>query len=146
QGTVNVPDGATVLWKLYSGPNECVIADPGSAATAVSFSQSGTYMLELSADDGVHAVAYDAVIVSVAGDERLTNISTRVALGTSENVSIGGFIIQGGAPETILIRALGPSLAAFGVSGPLADPTLELHDSSGNLIATNDNWQDTQKE
>jgi hypothetical protein len=82
----------------------------------------------------------------VTGDERLANISTRTTLGTSENVSIGGFIIQGGAPETVLIRGIGPSLAAYGIGGALADPTLELHDSSGNLIATNDNWQDTQKD
>lgn len=146
QGAVNASGGATVMWKLYSGPDECVIADPGSADTTVMFPQSGSYVLELSADDGVHAVAYDTVSVSVTGNERLGNISTRTAIGTIENVSIGGFIIQGAAPETVLIRAIGPSLAAFAVSGALADPTLELHDSSGNLIATNDNWQDTQTE
>jgi hypothetical protein len=65
-GTVVIPSGtATILWKLYSGPGAVNIVSPNAATTNVSFTQSGTYTFELSADDGVHAVAYDAVIVSV---------------------------------------------------------------------------------
>src|SRR6266446_1922787 len=72
------------------------------------------------------------------------NISTRLAVGTSDNVLIGGIIIQGNAPKKVIIRAIGPSLTAFGVPGALQDPTLELHDVSGALIAKNDDWQTTE--
>lgn len=65
-GTVVDPSGtATILWKLYSGPAPASIANPNTASTLVNFSQSGTYTFELSADDAVHSVAYDAVIVNV---------------------------------------------------------------------------------
>jgi hypothetical protein len=65
-GTIVDPSGsATILWKLYSGPASVTLATPNTASTNVTFSQSGTYTFELSADDAVHAVAYDAVIVNV---------------------------------------------------------------------------------
>ena len=67
-GSVVVPNGpATILWKLYSGPAPVNLVSPNSATTNVSFTQSGIYTFELSADDGVHAVAFDAVIVNVQG-------------------------------------------------------------------------------
>ena len=79
----------------------------------------------------------------------LLNLSTRVeipphALGEDITSLIGGFIIGGNSGRKILIRAVGPSLADFGLI-PLADPTLELHDATGAIIATNDNWMDTQE-
>ena len=74
----------------------------------------------------------------------LLNISTRLQVGTDDNVLIGGFILQGTEPKKVLIRAVGPSLEAAGVSGALADPTLELHDSTGAVIGQNDNWRTTQ--
>ena len=84
-----------------------------------------------------------------AASASFLNLSTRVdipqpALGDDTTVVIGGFIIGGNVGRKILIRALGPSLADFGLD-PLADPTLELHDSTGAIIATNDNWADTQE-
>jgi hypothetical protein len=58
-------------------------------------------------------------------------------------VMVGGFILAGGTDgATIVVRAIGPSLTPFGISNALADPTLELHDASGTLIQSNDNWQD----
>ena len=71
------------------------------------------------------------------------NISTRGSVGTGDNVMIGGFIIQGSKPKKVMIRAIGPSLVQFGLSNPLSDPMLELHDTT-HVIATNDNWQNTQ--
>jgi uncharacterized repeat protein (TIGR03803 family) len=71
------------------------------------------------------------------------NISTRLAVGTSDNVLIGGFIIQGNAPKKVIIRAIGPELTQYGVPGALQDPFLELHDVSGALIGQNDNWGTT---
>jgi hypothetical protein len=74
----------------------------------------------------------------------LANISTRVQVGTGNDALIGGFIITGAQPKKVMVRGVGPSLTQLGVSAALVDPTLELHDSSGGLIAFNDNWQTTQ--
>src|SRR5207247_2736261 len=76
-------------------------------------------------------------------DSILGNISTRSFVQTDDNVMIGGFIVQGIAPKNVIIRAIGPELTPFGVPDVLADPTLELYDGGGALIASNDNWQTT---
>jgi hypothetical protein len=55
---------------------------------------------------------------------------------------IGGFIVQGG-PKKVILRAIGPELTRYGVQNVLPDPTLELHDGRGAVIASNDNWQTT---
>jgi len=79
---------------------------------------------------------------TVSGTGQVLNIATRANVGTGDNVMIGGFIIGSATSTTkVIIRARGPSLAAFGVPNPLGDPTLELHDGSGTIIATNDNWK-----
>lgn len=69
------------------------------------------------------------------------NVSTRGNVQTGEGSLIGGFIISGTEAKQVIVRGIGPSLSAFGVTGFLADPVLELHDSSGAVIATNDNWK-----
>src|SRR5262249_43732204 len=69
----------------------------------------------------------------------LTNISTRLGVGTDANVLIGGFIIGGSGPKQLVLRALGPTLTQFGVNGVLQNPVLELH-SAGGLITSNDDW------
>ncbi|MEO5720887.1 MAG: hypothetical protein ABIR71_05375 [Chthoniobacterales bacterium] len=74
--------------------------------------------------------------------QRLANISARVSISGGENVAVGGFIVRGGPAKRLAVRALGPSLAARGIQGSLADPVLELYDSAGRVIATNDNWND----
>ena len=61
---------------------------------------------------------------------------------TGDNVGIGGFIITGSAPKHVLLRAIGPSLAQFGVPNVLADPVLELHGPGAFATVTNDNWRD----
>src|SRR5258705_297143 len=62
---------------------------------------------------------------------------------TGNDVIIGGFIVQGTGPKRVIVRALGPELTPFGITNALADPTLELHNGAGALIASNDNWQTT---
>ena len=69
------------------------------------------------------------------------NLSTRGLVSRGDNVLIGGFIVTGTEPKTIVLRALGPSLSGFGLSDVLSDPVLSVYNSSGTLIATNDNWQ-----
>src|SRR5206468_559073 len=76
-------------------------------------------------------------------DAMLSNISTRSFVQTGDNVMIGGFIVQGTGSKMVIIRAIGPELTPFGVPNVLANPTLELHDSAGALLASNDNWQTT---
>ena len=76
-------------------------------------------------------------------ESQLTNVSTRAFVQTGDNVMIGGFIVQGMQPKTVIIRALGPELMPFGIPNPLVDPTLELHNAMGALIASNDNWVTT---
>ena len=56
---------------------------------------------------------------------------------------IGGFIVQGTEAKRVIIRAIGPELSQHGVPNALANPTLELHDATGALIASNDNWATT---
>jgi hypothetical protein len=73
----------------------------------------------------------------------LGNISTRSFVQTDDNVMIGGFIVEGTQATSVIIRAIGPELSQYGVPNFLADPTLELHDGSGALIASNNNWQHT---
>ncbi len=70
------------------------------------------------------------------------NLSTRGLVSVGDNVLIGGFIVTGPGPKSVVLRALGPSLSGFGLSGVLADPVLKVYNSSRTLIATNDNWQD----
>ncbi len=73
----------------------------------------------------------------------LGNISTRGYVQTGDNVMIGGFTLQGTQPKGVVLRAIGPELSKYGIPNTLADPTLELYDSKGALIASNDNWQHT---
>ena len=78
-------------------------------------------------------------------DSKLANISTRGFIETGDNVMIGGTIIVGTNPARVLLRAIGPSLANFGVPNALGDPVLELHDGNGGVVATNDNWRANQE-
>src|SRR5439155_18094113 len=73
---------------------------------------------------------------------QLGNISTRSFVQTGDNVMIGGFIITGSGQKRVIVRAIGPSLVNHGITNPLQNPTLELHDHTGAVIAFNDNWMD----
>lgn len=76
----------------------------------------------------------------------LANISTRAFVQTGENVMIGGLIVTGSGPKKVILRAIGPSLSNFGITGALQDPVLELRDSTGALLASSDNWMDAPNE
>ena len=76
-------------------------------------------------------------IVSVPANPTLVNLSTRLNVGTGDNVLIGGFIVTGSDDEQVVLRGIGPSLP---LAGTLPNPKLELHDSAGALIAANDDW------
>ncbi len=88
--------------------------------------------------------ANDTLTIPFTPPAKAVNIATRVFVDTGERVPIAGFIIAGDSPKRVLLRGIGPSLAANGVPNPLADPTLTLFDSAGKERQRNDNWRDSQ--
>jgi hypothetical protein len=82
--------------------------------------------------------------LSQAVPSKLANISTRAVVSTGDNIVIGGFLLGGHTgDDRVVVRGIGPSLAAVGVSNALANPTLELRDSNGALLLANNDWQDS---
>jgi hypothetical protein len=108
---------------------------PGSYTAVVSGKggATGTGLIEI----------YD---LEETADCELANISTRGFVQAGEDVMIGGFVLGGGNETTrVLVRAIGPSLAKFGVTGALSNPMLELHDGNGALLQRNNDWRDQQE-
>lgn len=117
-------------------------------AAMVRFMAPGSYTVVLRGNGGGTGVglieAYDLNYATT--DSRLANISTRGLVQTGNNVMIGGIILGGGTgANTILVRALGPSLSQAGVAGALSDPTLGLYNGQGMLVRFNDDWRDSQQ-
>jgi hypothetical protein len=118
-------------------------SDPRESAMIANL-PPGSYTAIVRGVDNTTGVALVEVYdLSPAPNSILGNISTRSFVRTGDNVMIGGVIVQGTQPRRVMVRAIGPELAQYGVPDPLADPTLELHDSTGALIASNNNWQHT---
>lgn len=113
----------------------------------VAMLQPGAYTaVVLGNSGGVGVGLVEAYDLSAETNVQLTNISTRGFVDSGDNAMIGGFILGSGSTNaTILIRGIGPSLAAFGVPDALANPTLELHDNNGATVGTNDDWRETQE-
>ena len=117
----------------------------GDAALLVSLAP-GSYTAEVSASslitesDNTPGVGLAEVYEVSSAGAQIVNISTRAYVGTGSNVEIAGIVVTGGSPAYVLVRAVGPTLAQFGVSGALAKPSLSVTDSSGNTIATNTGW------
>ncbi len=80
-----------------------------------------------------------------SADARLANISTRGRVQAGDDVLIGGLIVLGTDAQKVIVRAIGPSLSEVGVEDALQDPTLELRDRDGTLLASNDDWRETQE-
>jgi hypothetical protein len=104
----------------------------------------GSYTAIVRSVDGTEGNALFELYDLVPGNSSVRNISTRGEAGTGDDVMIGGFIIGGTAPAKVMVRAIGPSLADFGVAGVLSDPVLELHNQDGSLIYQNDDWRGEQ--
>jgi len=80
------------------------------------------------------------VVTTSGPGGQLANLSCRAQVGTGDGVIIPGFVLSGLAARTVLVRAVGPGLAAFGVAGVLADPTITVF-RGDTVVASNDNWQ-----
>jgi hypothetical protein len=150
-----LPDSGQILNYIIKAP---VVGDAsGAIATTDLLGFSATQNCTI---DGV-ARGTDGVIDSTPGTHTLTvgsqnysvfpeknvagNISTRLQVGTGTDVLIGGFIIQGNLPKRVAVRGIGPSLTGLGVAGALSNPTIELHDQTGLVVAQNDNWQSSDQ-
>ena len=116
---------------------------PAEAVIVASLAP-GAYTAVLRSANGTEGDALLELYDLAPGNSSVRNISTRGEASTGDDVMIGGFIIGGTTPAKIMVRAIGPSLAAFGVTGVLPDPVLELHDKDGSLIYQNDNWRAEQ--
>ena len=148
--------------KIYRGVTMVTENDDWTADTAASFSRVGAFGLTAGSrdaalvatlepgaytahvsDGGAAGVAlaeiYDASVNPAGEYQRLINISTRGEVTAGEGALIGGFVVTGNSPKRLLIRGVGPGLAAFGVGGVLADPRLRVY-RNADLQAENDNW------
>jgi hypothetical protein len=111
---------------------------PGVATTASYLAAAYSPSLDIFVVVGTE----DVILTSTVPAEtaRLVNLSTRAHVGTGANFLIPGFVIRGNGTETLLIRADGPALSAFGVPGALAEPSLSVFDNDGNVVASNTGW------
>jgi sugar lactone lactonase YvrE len=112
-------------------------ADSALLATLVP----GAYSVQLSGTNSTTGVGLIEVYeVDTSDSALMANISTRAQVGTGANILIAGFVVQGTQTATVLVRAVGPTLANFSVSGFLAQPVLTVYDSNSKVIATNTGW------
>jgi predicted outer membrane repeat protein len=126
-------------------PSNLVFASSGGSVSLDGVGQTTGSGVVPTSTDGAHTLTVGGTAFNTPSSPPAfaANISTRLPVGTDQNVLIGGFIIQGSTPKRVIIRGIGPSLNGS-VAGALQDPTLELHDGTGAVIATNDNWRTTQ--
>jgi len=124
--------------------NPLLPTDP-SESFLIAILPPDSYTAVVEGANGTSGVALVEVYDLEPGDSRVANISTRADISFPGDVMIGGFIVGDGDPTELIVRALGPSLASFGVENLLSDPVLGVYDSNGSLIASNDNWRSTQE-
>ena len=108
----------------------------------------GTYTVVMRGKNNTSGIGVvETYDIGLAANARLANLSSRGFIGTGDDVLIGGFFAgpQTAAVTRVVFRAIGPSLGAFNVPQPMQDPTLELRNRDGELLASNDDWQSDQK-
>jgi hypothetical protein len=147
-GAVRAADNA---WSFNSDPNEIssISASVGAFALAPFSNDSavivtlpaGAYTVQVSNMFGESGVALAEIYEVAFSDTRLINISTRAQVGTGSDIVIPGFVISGSGNEQLLVRADGPSLASFGVTGVLSQPSLTVTaQADGSTIGSNTGW------
>jgi hypothetical protein len=126
-------------------PTATATATPTATVTATATSTPTPTSTATATPTSTPTPTATATATPTSTPSQALNLSTRMHVGTGDNVGIGGFIISGSAPKHVLIRAIGPSLNSSGVPNPLADPFLDLYRSGSSPIASNNNWRDTQE-
>ncbi|MEO7724053.1 MAG: alpha/beta hydrolase [Chthoniobacterales bacterium] len=104
----------------------------------------GSYTTVLEGMNGSSGAALVEAYDLTPGNSRVVNISTRADIAFAGDVMVGGFIIGGTDSTQVIVRGLGPSLASYGISNPLPNPALEIYDSNGVQVGTNDDWRSLQ--
>jgi protocatechuate 3,4-dioxygenase beta subunit len=139
--------------------NKMAENDTWDASLSTMFSQLGAFALPSGSKDAAltvtlpagagtaHVRGTDAGIALVeaydttsTATSRLVNLSARSTVGAADSMLIAGFVIQGTGTKRLLVRAVGPKLGEFGVTGALADPKLEIFNATGTVVSTNDDW------
>jgi hypothetical protein len=145
------PSGFVTINDNWRDNQEVTIAATGLAPTndlesAIEATLApGAYTAIVRGKDNTSGVALIEVYgLNPSPLAKLANISTRALIGSGDNIVIAGFILGGGdgGDDRVVVRGLGPSLATVGVANALPDPNLELRDSDGALLASNNDWQD----
>jgi hypothetical protein len=135
--------GTAALRNAFTAVGAFPLADDASRDAALMFSPTpGAYTATVSGGAGGALVeVYDA---GTGLTPRLTNLSARTRAAAGADALIAGFVVSGTLPKRLLLRAAGPTLAAFGVGGTLADPVLTLRPlGSETIVAANDDWAGT---
>lgn len=138
--------GYRLLYGRESGVYTEQIDVPGPIAIATNLLTGETYYFAAVAynSGGLQSELSEEISYTVGpSTSGLANVSTRARVSDGEDVVIGGFIIAGDTPRTVVLRGLGPSLTQAGIPGAASDPKLSLFNSTGGLIAFNDNWDPT---
>jgi len=134
------PASLTNFYIATAGQFTGAFSNAANGTRIMTTDGAGSFVLSFESPDRMLLGSYERAVPAA----QLLNISTRAHVVTGNDVAIGGFIIYGRDPKKVIVRAMGPSLAGAGVSGALQDPTIEFHDATGAIIATNDNWQQSQ--
>jgi hypothetical protein len=162
-GDLFVRRGSSIL-KIAPGGTQTTFATNDRFSHPIAFDGSGVLFAGLRAYDSTEPAIVKFTSSGVAATfalgpllpsgfafepltEKVRNISARGLVAGNDDVLIGGFVVGGSAlaNNAVVVRALGPSLSGSGIPNPLTDPVVELRDSSGGLLASNNDWQDTQK-
>jgi uncharacterized protein (DUF1800 family) len=138
-----IAGGPVPLASDFAAVGAFALTGPSSQDAAVLATlPSGGYTVQVSGATGESGVAL-VEVYDVSGGAQLMNLSTRARVQSGSQIVISGLVVAPGSGlRKMLVRAAGPSLDAFGLTGTLADPVLTLLDSAGRAMATNDNWAD----
>ena len=136
---ISVAGDAVGAFRLNNGSRDAALLlplPPGAYTAQVTANGNGLVLVEV----------YDTVNGALLSTEQIVNISTRGFVGTGDDVLVAGFVVTGSAPKRILIRGVGPALAAFGVPNLVVDPVLRVYPAgSSTPVAQNDNWETPQQ-
>lgn len=135
------PSGQAAGNSFFIGSNAAAQTGPSFVSAVVCGNPTPTDTADIGFPD-MHIMFFVRGSCRTGPPTEALNISTRLRVETGDNAMIGGFIVTGDAPQSLILRGIGPSLANSGISDTLADPVLALHGASGVTLYQNDNWQD----
>jgi hypothetical protein len=132
--------GGVLLRDTFAALGAYPLQAASQDAALLSTVPAGVYSAHVTATGPGTGVALAEVYEAQKSGGRLINVSARSEARVGDGILVAGFVLEGTKPKTLLIRGLGPTLSALGVTGALADPQLKLYDANGTLLAQNDDW------